>query len=95
MLAEIIGDGTAVEHDRLGVAAVHIVEQDDLRAFELSRPAENVGPAFEGKVLEVALHIAVEADALVGAARGQFDGDRHAFLLAACVTACRKMSCSV
>ena len=55
MLAEIIGDGAAVEHDGLGVAAVHIVEQDDLRPFELSRPAENVRPSFEGKVLEIAL----------------------------------------
>ncbi|MPR12655.1 hypothetical protein FS320_37620 [Microvirga tunisiensis] len=47
MLCKIIRYGTAVENDGLGISAVHVVEQNNLGSFELSRTTENVRPSFK------------------------------------------------
>ena len=81
VLGEVVGDRPSVENDRLRVAAVQIVEQDDLAAAELSRTADDIRPSGEGEVLEIARHVAVEVDpSRVSLRRGQANRDRHAFL---------------
>jgi hypothetical protein len=47
MLRKIIGNGAAVENDDLGIRTVHIIEENELGSFELSRTTENVRPSFK------------------------------------------------